>query len=151
MVEKVTGNSSIDFQKIFKIKKMNSLERPPLHPDIFHPAQRKTPPSHRPGGTPSPGGHWFCQLTVCAAKKMAFKITPLQCNKKIGEIHTLTVHFPQIFYPFREKNQTFWEKSLVFPGFAEISTLTVHFSKAWCPLVYFWLSRKNTCLSRKKS
>ena len=50
-------------------------------------------------------------------------------QQKIGEIHTLTVHFPQIFNPFRAKKSLFGQKFLVFPGFTEISTLTVDFPK----------------------
>ena len=59
---------------------------------------------------------------------MTIKIGPLQCSKANN---TLTVYFPQIFYPFKTKKiRLFGQEFSVFPWFAEISTLIVYLSKS---------------------
>ena len=62
--------------------------------------------------------------------KIGFLNLTLTVQQKIDKIHTLTMHFPQIFDPFRTKKIVlFGQKFLVFARFTEIYTQRVHLTK----------------------
>ena len=75
---------------------------------------------------PRGGGHWVCQLTVCEAKKLAFKIASLQCSKKSVKFIALQCIFLKFSTLLEEKTRLFKQKFLVFP---KLTTLTVHLTK----------------------